>query len=368
MVNKIHVILVGPIPAPVGGVSSHVFGLARMCADAGIDCTILDAYPNNEKAAAPEGVNVRQFNGVFRFIKLWLFLLLRASQDTDIIHFHFSNLIGKLLFFPLLVTKKKQKFILTIHHGNQQDRFNASHALLRWLAVKTLNRMNRIIALSTQQASFYHSLSRSKLPVLYLSAPPILPRIFDNSIPPLTGALGEIFPIESSGDFTILMTSGYPHHYYRFEYCVELLEGFSKLFPCKLIVSLYGNGNDSRYEAQLRNTLSKNRDIVVVGPLSPLHFSQLLAKASVYLRPSLIDSYGLTINEALNLGVPCIASDACERDPRCEVFSKDNYSEFFERSLALAQHGRTLKTRIVKMGDPYKTERRRILEIYHGKL
>ena len=122
-------------------------------------------------------------------------------------------------------------------------------------------------------------------------------------------------------------------------------------------MSLYGKGSHRSYEEKLRIKLSQHPKVILLGPLPAEGFLALLAKASVYLRPSTIDSYGLVITDAINVGTPCLASDVCARDPRCEIFPVGDKDAFMRQATDLVEQGRNLRTRkTINWPDPSRLE------------
>lgn len=333
MNNLKQVAIVGPLPPPIGGVSSHILRLLLFLADNGFSCTVLDGYPAETKMKLP-GVNHLFFSGRWRFLKILFFLCTARSKQIDVVHLHFSHILGNFLLFSLLL-KRNRKVILTLHHGDQLSRFRHTLLPLKLLSIFALHRMDLVVALSTQQLQFFRSLNipQNRL-VRWETAMPlhISP---DSSL--LPDEVRNISDNVSRRDEIILITSGYPTSYYGFYECIELLDIISSLMTCRLIVSLYGTGSDPVYEKKLRASLLDHPRVILVGPLPAAGFAALLLKASLYIRPSTIDSYGLAITDALNLGVPCVASDVCSRDSRCVTFPVGNKDAFFKQALSIIE-------------------------------
>ncbi|MGV8261144.1 hypothetical protein, partial [Pseudomonas aeruginosa] len=59
-------------------------------------------------------------------------------------------------------------------------------------------------------------------------------------------------------------------------------------------------------------------------------FNHALSRASVYLRPTSKDSFGVAVADAVELGVPGVASDVCKRYPGAGLFPVDDFSAFCE--------------------------------------
>ena len=337
------VLIVGPLPPPIGGVSSHIAGLANLLVSNSLNCTVIDSYPAKGDKIKIEGITHTTCGGHFRYLKVISVLCRTNKRKNEVIHFHFSSIIGKILPLSLLLPKFKRKFFLTVHHGNQTQIFNESNWLLKLLAKLVLGRMDMVFALSQAQLEFFLSIGIPQKKILLWRVPALLPIVSNEEL--LPKSIHNLHPVENGGPLSILLTSGYSNEHYQFEDCLKLLNKASALFPCCLIVCFYGISQNKKYEEQLRNKLSQYSNVFIVEALPPSGFHALLSRASIYLRPSKVDSYGLAITEALNLDIPCVASDICERDDRCITYPLGDYEKFEQKSLNILTLGRQLKYR-----------------------
>ncbi len=335
-VKRGKIVIVGGLPPPIGGVTSHISRLAKLLAANGFCCTIIDLYPSENKVII-EGVDhlVCPVKGFYREI-LW-FLCALGKVEGDIVHFHFSRIVGRFLC-SLLLIKHNRRLILTLHHGDQLTVMNNAFWPLRLLTKVALRRMDRIVALSNEQQIFYRKLGvapdriirwHTSIPIGLKPDPSLLP-----------AEVLELFPTDTTEEDVMLMTSGYPTQSYGYEACVELLDHLSDEISCRLVVILYGIGSDPLYEKELRRKLLKHPKVILLGPLPAEGFLALLSKVSLYLRPSTVDSYGLAIQDALDMGTPCLASDVCSRDPRCKIFPAGDKEAFIRKATSLIKRCR----------------------------
>jgi glycosyltransferase involved in cell wall biosynthesis len=334
--------LVGPLPPPVGGVAGHIVRLSALLAENGYSCTVIDGYLGKDKVPPPSVEHIMPAGLGHR---LPLLRILRAvdGQRADVVHFHFSQVVGRFLAIALLAAKRRRRFFLTLHHGDQGAVLRRAAQPVRLLVEFALERMDKIVALSDEQMAFYRSLGIGAERLSRWNS--AIPRQVQPDSALLPASVQGVNPIETGGAESILVTSGYPSRSYGFEDCLELLDHASARFPCRLLVCLYGSDPDAGYERRLREALLRHPRVVVVGALPAAGFAALLSRASVYLRPSRVDSFGLAITDALELNVPCIASDACARDPRCVTFPVGDRDAFVRLSLELLQRGREERAR-----------------------
>lgn len=334
--EKKHIIIVGPIPPPIGGVTSHIARLAAFLVAHGFRCTVVDKHPSDSKMSI-RGVEHIVFSGGGNFrVMLWLLLVIGLGGG-NIVHLHFSRSVG-LLLFSLFMIKRRRRIILTLHHGDQFAIMKNAIWPLRLLTRIALRRMDKVVALSYEQEFFYRSLG---VPVDCIERwPTAIPIGLKPDLSLLPPKIRELLSTMAGREEKILMTSGYPSQFYGYELCVELLDQLSAEIQCNLIICLYGQGPDPDYEKNLRIKLSQHPKIYLLGPLPAEGFLALLSKADLYLRPSTVDSFGLAITDALDMGTPCIASDVCTRDSRCEIFPSGDNDKFIRQAIDLIKKGK----------------------------
>ena len=320
------IVLVGTIPAPVGGISEHVWRLGeRLCE---LDCEIWDLQPDKvpKRATCCSVVEAPKY----RISQcLWLIKQLVISRATSI-HFHFSQPNSlPILAIILIVFGYKKQFFLTLHHGRLSCP-KLVIPLFSWVICV----FDRIVSLSTKQTAFYtDQLHINKARIIEGSSYIPLPS------GELTGSMGlnkkQSFYGDNSGSF-ICVTSGYPKKIYRYEWAVSAVRRLNKTSSAQLHLCLYGEPDSDLYQKELLAEADKY-GVQVHWNLSSEEFKQLLSQADLYLRPTSVDSYGLAVADAITLGVPAIATDVCERHSGCFLVEKNDYKEFEAAVLSVYQ-------------------------------
>lgn len=324
------VVLIGSLPPPIGGVSSHVLRLAAALRGRGVASLVLDLYPDPRKRPFGSWHRISPYRS--RLLALiWACLSLRGG---DIVHLHLSRVSGAVAAIPVLWLAPGRRLIVTLHDGDQQLILSGAGAFARWLTGILLPRLSRLVVLSELQEAFYRSLGVSgDRMVRWTKAPPLSVQPDETELP---SALRGLRPIERGGESVVLVTSGYLAPSYRFELALDLHRALLERGPSQLVLCFYGQ-DDPAYATRIREAAAATPFVTVVETLSPAGFLALLARTSIYLRPSLIDSYGLAISEALDVGARALASDVCARDPRCMVFATGDKAEFMRKGIAMAQ-------------------------------
>jgi glycosyltransferase involved in cell wall biosynthesis len=342
-------VIVGPLPPPVGGVSSHVYRSAEMLAATGARCTVLDAYPAEGKAV-PRAVDYVLFSGRARWVLTAIALRRHTRLEDCTVHLHFSRFAGRLLFVALLGVRRGQMCVLTVHNGDQMTAWRRASRVRRAAGRLALTRVSYIETLSDAQHTFFRALGVPDARIR--PAPEVLSLNLVPDETALPNELQRLTAFEDGGDVSLLVTSGYPRRTYGFELSLALLDAVSARFSSHLVVCLYGEGDDSRYERELREKLAAHPRVTVVGGMPPQAFLALLARASLYLRPSTEDSRGLAVVDALDVGTPSVASDVCGRDPRARTYPVTDHAAFFETATAILESGRATRRRISGLTRP----------------
>jgi glycosyltransferase involved in cell wall biosynthesis len=321
------VLLVGGVPLPGGGVTQHVWRLALELAGGG--CGVCDLYPGAGKYPTPGvALRVAPLHCLQRLPWLWRQI---ARTPAKIIHFHASRPHAVAVYGPLLWRAGHGRYLmLTLHHGDQRGAYRAIAPALRRVVRSSLRKFDRLVALSAAQRDFYereigiasHRIyeadSHIALPFELLESMPVDSAVID-------GSYGE----------ELFIVSGYAAPYYRHEDAVRLVDELRAERDIHLAICLYGQQQYPEYLAHLRELAAERPHIHLVFDLGFPTFVALLRRASLLLRPTTVDSYGLAVADAILLGVPVVASDVCRRHPGADVFRAGDYEAFREKVLAV---------------------------------
>lgn len=304
------VLLVGGIPRPVGGVTQHVWRLAAQLG--GTRTQVLDLYPGAGKYPLPD-VPIRTAPNHSLLRSCW-FLRQLWETAAPTIHFHFSTVRRiSLLDVVLKTVSRGRRHVLTLHHGELMLGWRELTPRQQRAFVRSLNAFDQIVTLSHQQTEFYESIGRIPSELL-LPATSYVP-LTDSLLKSLECSRDPLASIPQLGTETrILVASGYPEDIYQHELCLHALDELKSSFPSHLVLCLYGSPRSQSYLKQLLKQCERN-DVTVLWDLDFAEFMSILRRASLYLRPTLVDSFGLAVADAINAGVPAVASDVCQRYP-----------------------------------------------------
>ncbi len=318
-------LLVGGIPRPVGGVTQHVWRLASQLR--GLGTEVLDVYPGPKKYPLPQ-VRVRTAPRQSLLQPFWFFRQIWQTP-AETIHFHFSTVRHiSLLERALKTVSRGRRHVLTLHHGQLMLGWNELNSRQQRAAVRGLNAFDQIISLSSQQTEFYQNIGRVpeeklQLGTSYIPLTDSLLQSLDCASDPLSQPPG------IPSDARILVASGYPEEIYQHELCLQTLSALKQSFPVHLVMCLYGSPRTQTYLNQLLSQCDRS-DVTVLWDLDFAEFTSIIRRAALYLRPTQVDSFGLAVADAINAGVPAVASAVCQRYPGAFLIDPHQPEEFTE--------------------------------------
>lgn len=317
--KKKKIYIVGPLPPPLGGVSSHVHYLAENLAISGFLPIVLDPYRCAGAKKVKGGYRRVDCSTFVGRIGLIFFLLFSSFGSSSPVHFHFSRMNG-VFIGALCVSFLLRKCFITLHHGEIDRDFDNKCWCVKYVLLFLVRRYKRVFALSSRQQKFYE---RIGVDLEKITRWPVMPVVLPKDVVPVRKTEVDRRSIK-------IITSGMLCNSYGYRDSIRLCKMLSKETPVELAIYLYGEGNYQNFREELLSEVGQANVNFYYKTDYP-EFIRELSSANLYLRPTTVDSFGLTVTEALDLGVPVVASDVCERDPRATVFTVGNVGELFKR-------------------------------------
>jgi hypothetical protein len=134
-------------------------------------------------------------------------------------------------------------------------------------------------------------------------------------------------PILTANAFRISFFQG--EDLYGIDMCVRLCSKLKQQFPNIGLVFCLPDKNDENYFNQMMNMIQEleigNNFLFVI---ESIELYPILSRSNLFLRPTNTDSYGISVAEALFLGIPAVASDVCERPYGSSLFHNRDEDEF----------------------------------------
>lgn len=299
------ILLVGPYPPPYGGISAHVERLARWIDSAGLRVGVLDHF--QDQTSDPLVIGELRRNP-------WRYWRGLRRVRARVVHYHHSRW-STLLATALALRHSGAPTVATVAtvHGQELEPFLRSRIpALAWMTRTALRSFDLLIAVSVEIEPSLRAVGR---PVKMI--PAYLP----------VGGEQAVLSEQASAFLrcgTNLVVAAYRlavdahgRAIYGLETAIAAFAAAARARPeLQLAVFLATAPATQRERELLRNLIEsvddediRNRIGVFCGePLTPAFSS-----TAVYLRPTLTDGDAVSIREALDAGVPVVASDVVRR-------------------------------------------------------
>ncbi|MFL9549660.1 glycosyltransferase [Acinetobacter baumannii] len=292
-------IVIGGLPNPIGGVTTFLSRLVKAYPQFVI--LFVDLYASNQKRIPSN------FKGIYKltpnkFIAALYIFCFQLKNKNKEFFFNFSS--GNSLIFFLLLPKLNNQWSLMLHHGHLTSK------LPKFLLKYILNKFDVIYTLNNRQANFYKSINPQYSLISESSyVPASLVDIDESEKLPLN--------IVTDSKLKVVVGSGFPRALYQHHLLIELINKNQNAY---LFLFLYGEGE---LKHQLLN-LNHPRIKVFIDKDEDI-FNYYLSKADLYVRPTLEDSFGIACADAIEFGVPVIASDVCKRYSGVQVYNTEEF-------------------------------------------
>lgn len=304
-INK-ETIIIGGIPNPIGGVTTFLSRLIKAYSQYVV--MLLDLYPSEDKKIP------KNFSGHYKLAKnkiiaVFLVFLAQLKYRNKDFFFNFSS--GNSLAFFIFLPKMNNEWSLMLHHGHLLSKFP------RFITKIILMKFDRIYALNQRQEEFYRGF-KSDLNIIQETS------YVPATLVDIENVEKEVLLDKINKGYKILVGSGFPRSLYQHHLLIDLVSRNENLF---LFLFLYGEG-------ELKDELLNHNHprIVVFLDKDEDIFNFYLSKSSLYLRPTLEDSFGIACADAVEFGIPVIASNVCKRYSGVHTYELNSDQEFYELS------------------------------------
>lgn len=342
----LHVLQLGPVPPPEGGISRNMLAIREELLASGHRCSIIATSKSTVESNEPDVHHPRS--------KTALIGLLR-NLDYDVLHLHIGGEVTKrvlALAFACTFFGGKRT-VLTLHSGGYSTTDDAKNAKPSSLAGRIFRRFTRIVAVNEDLADVFRrfGVPEEKLSIVLpysLKAPdeninvPAALDSFCKTHSPLLLAVGGL-----EKDYDPLMQ-------------IAAMRDIVRDLPNAGLMIVGGGSMQSEVESAVKNSgcadnicLAENIDHAVT-----LH---LMRDADIVLRTTLFDGDAISVREALFLGTPVIATDNGMRPDGVELIGVGDKAALIERVKEIAGRERPEKT----AGPADTSNITKILSIYN---
>lgn len=291
-----NVLLVGNYPPPFGGISQHVALLHELLRNKKIESCVIDV--SNSKEKINSGV-------IYSKSKLKLFFnIILSCRKLDIIHIHTNGHNFKswllILVCGLLSRLYSVPSVVTIHSGLSPAYISHMTTMKKIFLLKVLEWYSRVIAVNSKikDALIINGIKNEKIEIIsaYLG-------LLSESKIPENDHL-KMF-VEVRKPLLASIVAFQPE--YGINLLYSLMQNLIKKHPnAGLVIICSGEGYREMQEQIDKKKLGDC--ICLVFDVESANVYYILKKSTLFLRATDFDGDAISVREALELGVPVIAS------------------------------------------------------------
>jgi glycosyltransferase involved in cell wall biosynthesis len=301
MLDKI--LLIGPVPPPVGGVSIHLQRLKNTMEKYGYAMSFIDESP------------IRKLD-IFNLRSLNLFRYIRLLYSADIVHIHSSINLFRILHMVICIIFSKQ-FIVTLHSWRVKGQF------VKKLQIIFFSKAKNIICVNNQISK---SIGLDNCKVMPAFLPPLMEN--EEELPHhIQSWIKENISLERK----IIASNAYrldtfeSNDIYGVDMAIDLMEYLVHKLDLKVsfifVVSTL-NSNDKLFDKYKSEIIKRGlSDTMLLIHEKNLSFVKLIEQSDFTCRLTNTDGDALSIRESLFLNKPIVASDVTERPEGTVLFN-----------------------------------------------
>lgn len=306
------ILLVGTFPPPIGGVTVHVKRLLTLLSNNRKDVTFFD---------------IRDFAGNKKNnVKIYITTInrLRKESNNAIIHYQLNNWLE--LFVICILCHKSYKIYTTVH----SFRWNEYNLIVK-MAFRLCEKASKIQYVAPSQSIkeelVYRGVETKKINIISTYLPPAKEEYKERVPKEIMSFLKRTNNIIVLANASKLYKDKSGIDVYGMDMCIEAcyrLKTHSFIF----CVPQY----DTKYMLECKKSIRKydlqDRFYIYTGLTNLV---PILKSVDCFVRPTSTDSYGISVAEAINVGVPSIASDVCEREEGTIIFKSRDIDDFCKK-------------------------------------
>lgn len=311
--SKSVVWLISTYPPGYGGVSVHTYNLMESLLLNGIEVNLIR-------------INGQVIEILFNFLRL-----LTRGKKTDTVHLHtsfFSTLtivIFQILFLKRLISN--YRLIVSIHEGDLDNRIKQNSLFRNHLIKRILSNADRLVLMSNSQMKKLQQYFKLTSSVNILS-----PMIVDHEM----NFVNKQFL--DTNHLKLLVVAQFNELYG----ILEILEGIESIAKEKpflkfSLLLVFGSKNsDEDYRKKIidsSKSVSQNILVNIKEDLDIEEMKVVYRESDIFVRNTKVDSYGMSVSEAIGNGLYCLATDVCDRPEGVWVYPVNSFLKNFKEFL-----------------------------------
>jgi glycosyltransferase involved in cell wall biosynthesis len=117
---------------------------------------------------------------------------------------------------------------------------------------------------------------------------------------------------------------------YGFDLCLASMQELRHHYPTLGLAFVLAGAGDEKLFAHLKKAIEKNESVYFMYQC-PVELWPLIKRVDLFVRPTLSDGASVSVQEALWVGTPTLASDVCERPAGTVLFKTGDQEDFVKK-------------------------------------
>lgn len=325
MTGTKRILLIGPAPENVGGISMH---LRRLVATLKGYCDF--DFIDEGRIRRKEYFNIRSLN---LFTYFWKVL------KADVVHINSGAYVLRMLNVIMCRLILRKHTVVTVHRDPSRDSMTT-------ITKRILSMCNTVIGVSEDARNQLELPGKCE----YVHLPAFIPPVLDDE-PQLDEQLTSWIEKVRNQQDSVLMVSNASNlvfnkgqDLYGLDICCEamkeLCDTSKRFFLIFVVVNCDVPHLLEAYHQTIKQMNLENNILLLKQPLS---FVRLISMSDIVLRTTNTDGDSITVREALSLGTPVIASNCVERPEGTILFECRNTHSLVETILGTVKSGKHKK-------------------------
>ncbi|HKG62256.1 MAG TPA: glycosyltransferase family 4 protein [Pyrinomonadaceae bacterium] len=308
------ILLIGHYSPPRGGVQTHIVTLHEYLKAHEVSCEVIDMGPQRKT----NGMGIYGPRTALDVVRLLLKL------RYDVVHLHVGgNLTDRLTLLALLcATIPPRKAMLTFHSGGYPSSPAGRAARPRSLRGLALRKLSYVIAVNEEIRNWFGQVGVDPGRIR-LIPPHALP-----ASPPAV-KLPERLQSFFAAHEPVLVSVGGLEPQYDVPLQIEALHAIREKFPRAGLVIVGAGSLQKELEQRIAGE-PLGKHVLLSGDLAREVTLRVIADSDVMLRTTLYDGDAISVREAVQFGVPVVASDRAPRPEGVRVVPAQNLSHLKE--------------------------------------
>jgi len=315
------ILLIGPYPPPLGGVSIHIKRVAQK----------LEKQNNRVHIHNTSHKHQSKISSFTSLVKNF------CTIRPDIVYYHEPTESIQKLFVTVLFKYFLHYKLTTIDH-DCRILYNFTK-FKKIFFKKLLSRADHAVIIGNTTKNCYCDNKITKIKSCSVESPFLPPHFEDEQklLQQFSQSVHEFIkthrPLITANAFTPALVKN--KDLYGFDLCIELVKELCTKHPhiglifgiCKIETNEQKNYFEKIQQTIDQIGLTDHFYFFINKP----EFWPLIKKSDLFVRPTISDSFGISVQEALTMGIPAIASNVCIRPSQTILFKTGDKTDFIDK-------------------------------------